>query len=156
MSKARLVITAITPVRRQGRRRLQWRRADTFVPVAHGRHTAELIPAATLVVLAGHGHLSIIREIPAARSRSGSRSSVTGARAERRAPIAEFRMTGTSQGAHPIGRLADQARWPVQQSARYAERPVARLLPGRECRRRSYLVIGSASSRLVRLSFGHR
>jgi pimeloyl-ACP methyl ester carboxylesterase len=38
--------------------------ADTLVPVAHGRHTAQLIPGATLVTFPDHGHLSIINEIP--------------------------------------------------------------------------------------------
>ena len=38
--------------------------ADTFVPVTHGQHTAELIPRSTLRLIPDHGHLSIIREIP--------------------------------------------------------------------------------------------
>jgi pimeloyl-ACP methyl ester carboxylesterase len=38
---------------------------DTLLPVAHSRHTADLVPGATLTVLPGHGHLSIIREFPA-------------------------------------------------------------------------------------------
>ena len=38
--------------------------ADTFVPIAHGRHTAEVLPTATLTTFADHGHLSIIYEIP--------------------------------------------------------------------------------------------
>jgi pimeloyl-ACP methyl ester carboxylesterase len=38
--------------------------ADTLVPIAHGRHTAELIPRATLVTFPDHGHLSIMTEIP--------------------------------------------------------------------------------------------
>src|SRR5512140_2213427 len=38
--------------------------ADTFVPMAHGRHTADVIPTASLVAFPDHGHLSIITEIP--------------------------------------------------------------------------------------------
>ena len=38
--------------------------ADTLVPLAHGRHTAELIPGATFVSLPDHGHLSTLTEIP--------------------------------------------------------------------------------------------
>ncbi|MCU0267735.1 MAG: alpha/beta hydrolase [Acidimicrobiales bacterium] len=38
--------------------------ADSMVPLAHSRHTAEVIPGAELVVAAGHGHLSITRELP--------------------------------------------------------------------------------------------
>jgi pimeloyl-ACP methyl ester carboxylesterase len=38
--------------------------ADTLVPIAHGRHTAEVIPGATFVPLPAHGHLSTITEIP--------------------------------------------------------------------------------------------
>jgi pimeloyl-ACP methyl ester carboxylesterase len=38
--------------------------ADTLVSVAHGRHTAEVIPGAELVTWADHGHLSILAEIP--------------------------------------------------------------------------------------------
>jgi pimeloyl-ACP methyl ester carboxylesterase len=38
--------------------------ADTFVSITHGRHTAELIPTATLSTFADHGHLSIMSEIP--------------------------------------------------------------------------------------------
>lgn len=37
---------------------------DTLVPLAHGRHTAELIPGATFVSLPDHGHLSTLTEIP--------------------------------------------------------------------------------------------
>jgi pimeloyl-ACP methyl ester carboxylesterase len=39
---------------------------DTLVPLAHSRHTAELIPGSTLRVLPGHGHLTIVSELPAA------------------------------------------------------------------------------------------
>ena len=39
---------------------------DTLVPLAHSRHTAELIPGARLRVVAGHGHLTILSELPAA------------------------------------------------------------------------------------------
>ena len=38
--------------------------ADTLVPIAHGRHTAEVIPTATLSTFPTHGHLSIMNEIP--------------------------------------------------------------------------------------------
>ena len=38
--------------------------ADTIVPVRHARHTAAVIPGASLVTLPGHGHLSIITEVP--------------------------------------------------------------------------------------------
>ena len=38
--------------------------ADTIVPIAHGRHTAEVIPNATLSTFPDHGHLSIMSEIP--------------------------------------------------------------------------------------------
>jgi pimeloyl-ACP methyl ester carboxylesterase len=38
--------------------------ADPYLPVAHGRHTAEVIPGARLVVRRGQGHLSLVREIP--------------------------------------------------------------------------------------------
>ena len=38
--------------------------ADTFVPIAHARHTAELIPGAKLVTFPAHGHLSMLTEIP--------------------------------------------------------------------------------------------
>jgi pimeloyl-ACP methyl ester carboxylesterase len=37
---------------------------DTIVPVAHSRHTAELIPGSSLRILAGHGHISISSELP--------------------------------------------------------------------------------------------
>jgi pimeloyl-ACP methyl ester carboxylesterase len=38
--------------------------ADTVAPVAHGRHTAELIPGAKLVTWPDQGHLSLISKIP--------------------------------------------------------------------------------------------
>jgi pimeloyl-ACP methyl ester carboxylesterase len=38
--------------------------ADTLVSVAHGHHTAEVIPGAELVTWPHHGHLSILTEIP--------------------------------------------------------------------------------------------
>jgi pimeloyl-ACP methyl ester carboxylesterase len=38
--------------------------ADTLVPIAHGRHTAELIPGATFVSMPEHGHLSTLAELP--------------------------------------------------------------------------------------------
>jgi pimeloyl-ACP methyl ester carboxylesterase len=37
---------------------------DTIVPIAHSRHTAELIPGSSLRILAGHGHISISSELP--------------------------------------------------------------------------------------------
>jgi pimeloyl-ACP methyl ester carboxylesterase len=37
---------------------------DSMVPIAHARHTAEMITGADLVTLPGHGHLSILAEIP--------------------------------------------------------------------------------------------
>lgn len=39
-------------------------REDRLVPAAHNRHTAGLIPGATLEVLDGEGHLSIVRRFP--------------------------------------------------------------------------------------------
>jgi pimeloyl-ACP methyl ester carboxylesterase len=38
---------------------------DTLVPIAHSRHTAELIPGARFRVVPGHGHLTIVTELPA-------------------------------------------------------------------------------------------
>jgi pimeloyl-ACP methyl ester carboxylesterase len=38
--------------------------ADTLVPVAHSRHTAEIIPGAQLTTLSDHGHVSLFTEIP--------------------------------------------------------------------------------------------
>jgi pimeloyl-ACP methyl ester carboxylesterase len=38
---------------------------DLIVPVAHARHTAELIPRARLVTWADDGHLSVQRHLPA-------------------------------------------------------------------------------------------
>ena len=38
--------------------------ADMIVPIAHGQHTAALIPGATLETFPEHGHLSIMDEIP--------------------------------------------------------------------------------------------
>ena len=38
---------------------------DTFVPISHGRHTAELIAGAKLTTFPEHGHISMITEIPA-------------------------------------------------------------------------------------------
>lgn len=37
---------------------------DTALPTAHSRHTADLIPGATLRVLPGHGHMTIVSELP--------------------------------------------------------------------------------------------
>ncbi len=41
---------------------------DTIVPLAHSRHTAELIPGSSMRVLPGHGHMSILGELPRAAS----------------------------------------------------------------------------------------
>lgn len=41
---------------------------DELVPLAHSRHTAHLIPAATLHVLPGHGHMTIAGELPSVAS----------------------------------------------------------------------------------------
>jgi pimeloyl-ACP methyl ester carboxylesterase len=38
--------------------------ADTIVPVAHARHSAEVIPDARLVTLPDQGHISILPELP--------------------------------------------------------------------------------------------
>jgi pimeloyl-ACP methyl ester carboxylesterase len=38
--------------------------ADTLAPLAHAHHTAELIPRATMDVIPGQGHLSIIDFLP--------------------------------------------------------------------------------------------
>ena len=38
---------------------------DTAVPVAHSHHTAQLIAGSTLRILPGHGHMTILSEIPA-------------------------------------------------------------------------------------------
>ena len=38
--------------------------ADPWVPLAHGRHTADLIPGAAFVPMPHHGHISLIGEIP--------------------------------------------------------------------------------------------
>jgi len=37
---------------------------DTIIPVAHSRHTAELIPGSALRMLPGHGHITISSELP--------------------------------------------------------------------------------------------
>ena len=37
---------------------------DTLLPIAHSRHTAEVIPGATLRVLPGHGHFTPLGELP--------------------------------------------------------------------------------------------
>jgi pimeloyl-ACP methyl ester carboxylesterase len=41
---------------------------DTLMPVAHSRHTSELIPGAALRVLPGHGHVTTVTELPAMAS----------------------------------------------------------------------------------------
>lgn len=38
--------------------------ADTIVPVAHGRHTAAVIPGARLSTWPEHGHISLLAELP--------------------------------------------------------------------------------------------
>jgi pimeloyl-ACP methyl ester carboxylesterase len=38
---------------------------DTLLPLAHSRHTAALIPGSVLRVLPGHGHFTILGELPA-------------------------------------------------------------------------------------------
>ena len=38
--------------------------ADTLAPLAHARHTAELIPGSVLEILPGHGHVSMFNEFP--------------------------------------------------------------------------------------------
>jgi pimeloyl-ACP methyl ester carboxylesterase len=42
--------------------------ADVCVPLAHSRHTSELIRGSTLRVLPGHGHMTTVSELPAAAS----------------------------------------------------------------------------------------
>jgi pimeloyl-ACP methyl ester carboxylesterase len=42
--------------------------ADTLIPIAHSRHTAASIPDARLRVLPGHGHLTLLSELPALAS----------------------------------------------------------------------------------------
>jgi len=37
---------------------------DTFVPLAHSRHTGELFNGASVSILPGHGHISILGELP--------------------------------------------------------------------------------------------
>jgi pimeloyl-ACP methyl ester carboxylesterase len=37
---------------------------DTLVPIAHSRHTAEVIASSTFRTLPGHGHLTIVSELP--------------------------------------------------------------------------------------------
>jgi pimeloyl-ACP methyl ester carboxylesterase len=37
---------------------------DRLVPLAHSRHTADLIPGAELRIIAGRGHLSLTEELP--------------------------------------------------------------------------------------------
>jgi pimeloyl-ACP methyl ester carboxylesterase len=41
---------------------------DTLLPLAHSRHTAEVIPSSTFRMLPGHGHLSILSELPTVAS----------------------------------------------------------------------------------------
>ncbi len=42
--------------------------SDAVLPLAHSRHTAELIRGSNLRVLAGHGHFSILAELPSMAS----------------------------------------------------------------------------------------
>ena len=44
---------------------------DNVVPIAHSRHTADLIPSSTFRVLPGHGHLSTLTELPAMAAAMG-------------------------------------------------------------------------------------
>lgn len=37
---------------------------DETVPLAHSRHTSQLLPRSTLHVLAGHGHMTTLSELP--------------------------------------------------------------------------------------------
>ncbi|HSH76378.1 MAG TPA: alpha/beta hydrolase [Longimicrobiales bacterium] len=37
---------------------------DTLVPLAHSRHTASRIPRASLEILSGHGHFTVLNELP--------------------------------------------------------------------------------------------
>jgi pimeloyl-ACP methyl ester carboxylesterase len=48
---------------------------DDLVPVAHSRHTAELVPGATFREYAGHGHLTILSELPGIASALARRGS---------------------------------------------------------------------------------
>ncbi|MGH7860058.1 MAG: alpha/beta fold hydrolase, partial [Candidatus Binatia bacterium] len=41
---------------------------DTVLPLAHAQHTAQLVADATVRVVPGHGHFSILAELPAAAS----------------------------------------------------------------------------------------
>lgn len=41
---------------------------DTLVPIGHSRHTAELVRGSTFRLLPGHGHLTILSELPAIAS----------------------------------------------------------------------------------------
>jgi pimeloyl-ACP methyl ester carboxylesterase len=41
---------------------------DTLLPLSHSRHTSELIPRSVLRVLPGHGHFTILGELPAITS----------------------------------------------------------------------------------------
>jgi pimeloyl-ACP methyl ester carboxylesterase len=37
---------------------------DTLLPMAHARHTAEVVLGATMHVLPGHGHFTVLGELP--------------------------------------------------------------------------------------------
>ena len=47
--------------------------ADTLLPLAHARHTAELIPGSALRILPEHGHFTILAELPLMASTLASR-----------------------------------------------------------------------------------
>ena len=44
--------------------------ADTLVPVAHSRHTADVIPGATFRLLPGYGHFTILEALPSLAARA--------------------------------------------------------------------------------------
>ena len=41
---------------------------DVLIPLAHSRHTSELVRGATLRVLPGHGHMTTVSELPSLAS----------------------------------------------------------------------------------------
>ncbi len=42
---------------------------DTAVPLAHSRHTSDLIPTATFTIAPGHAHMTLVHELPALAAR---------------------------------------------------------------------------------------
>jgi pimeloyl-ACP methyl ester carboxylesterase len=44
---------------------------DALVPLAHSRHTSELMRGSTLRVLPGHGHMTTVSELPELASALG-------------------------------------------------------------------------------------